>query len=64
MGAGGQPGQGVLVDGEMVEPPASGLLGHALAMVDATGEFGWVGVDQDGPDLQVLAARPSTISRR
>jgi hypothetical protein len=39
----------------MVEPPLSGLPGHALVVVDATGEFVRVGVDQEVPDLQVMA---------
>jgi hypothetical protein len=33
----------------------SGLLGQALVMVDATSKLVWVGVDQDVPDLQVMA---------
>ena len=41
----------------MIEPPLSGLLGHARVVVDATGELVLAGVHQDMPDHQAVAGQ-------
>lgn len=47
----------MLVAAEVVQPLLSSLLGQALVLFDAAGEFVRVGVHQEVPDFEVMAGQ-------